>query len=360
MRRLGISIYPEHSTPDKDKQYIKLAHSYGFERIFTCLLSVSKPYEIVMEEYKNIISYAKALHMEVILDVAPAVFDKFDISYDDLSFFAEMGADGVRLDLGFDGLKEAKMTYNPYGLKIELNMSNDVDYLANILTHQGNKNQIIGCHNFYPQKFTGLPYDFFIACSKRFKEHGIRTAAFVTSQTGDIGPWSINDGLCTLEQHRELSIDVQAKHLWATGLIDDVIIGNAYASEEELRMLGSLQRDMIELRVELHTDASPIEQKVVLDELHLRRGDISEYMVRSVEVRKKYANEDFAVRESIPQRKGAVFIGNDSFGKYKGELQVILRDMPLDERKNAVAHVVKEELFLLDYIKPWGTFRLIK
>ncbi|WP_342604991.1 MupG family TIM beta-alpha barrel fold protein [Peribacillus sp. FSL E2-0159] len=360
MRRLGISIYPEHSTPDKDKQYIKLAHGYGFERIFTCLLSVSKPYEMVMEEYKNIISYAKTLHMEVILDVAPAVFDKFDISYDDLSFFAEMGADGVRLDLGFDGLKEAKMTYNPYGLKIELNMSNDVDYLSNILTHQGNKNLMIGCHNFYPQKFTGLPYDFFISCSKRFKEHGIRTAAFVTSQTGDIGPWSINDGLCTLEQHRELSIDVQAKHLWATGLIDDVIIGNAYASEEELRMLGSLQRDMIELKVELHSDASPIEQKVVLDALHLRRGDISDYMVRSVEVRKKYANEDFAVRESIPQRKGSVFIGNDSFGKYKGELQVILRDMPLDERKNVVAHVVKEEHFLMDYIKPWGTFKLIK
>ncbi|WP_375088467.1 DUF871 domain-containing protein [Peribacillus sp. RS7] len=360
MRRLGISIYPEHSTPDKDKQYIKLAHSYGFERIFTCLLSVSKPYEIVIEEYKNIISYAKTLDMEVILDVAPAIFDKFDISYDDLSFFAELGADGVRLDLGFDGLKEAKMTYNPYGLKIELNMSNDVDYLSNILTHQGNKNQMIGCHNFYPQKFTGLPYDFFISCSKRFKEQGIRTAAFVSSQNGDIGPWSINDGLCTLEQHRELSIDVQAKHLWATGLIDDVIIGNAYASEAELRMLGSLQRDMIELKVELHSDASSIERKVVLDELHLRRGDISEHMVRSVEVRKKYKNEDFAIRESIPQRKGAVFIGNDSFGKYKGELQVILRDMPLDERKNAVAHVVKEEHFLMDYIKPWGTFRLIK
>ncbi|CAH0266859.1 hypothetical protein SRABI96_03581 [Peribacillus sp. Bi96] len=360
MRRLGISIYPEHSTPDKDKQYIKLAHGYGFERIFTCLLSVSKPLEVVLEEYNNIISYAKSLHMEVILDVAPAVFDKFGISYDDLSFFAEMGADGVRLDLGFDGLKEAKMTYNPYGLKIELNMSNDVDYLSNILTHQGNKNQIIGCHNFYPQKFTGLPYEFFISCSKRFKENGIKTAAFVTSQTGDIGPWSINDGLCTLEQHRDLSIDVQAKHLWATGLIDDVIIGNAYASEAELRMLGSLQRDMIELKVELHSDASSIEHKVVLDELHLRRGDISEYMVRSVEVRKKYANEDFAIRESIPQVKGSVFIGNDSFGKYKGELQVILRDMPLDARKNVVAQVVKEEHFLLDYIKPWGTFRLIK
>ncbi|WP_057915500.1 DUF871 domain-containing protein [Peribacillus muralis] len=359
MRRLGISIYPEHSTPDLDKQYIKLAHHYGFERIFTCLLSVSKPYEVVMEEYKDIISYAKTLDMEVILDVAPAVFDNFNISYDDLGFFAEMGADGVRLDLGFDGLKEAKMTYNPYGLKIELNMSNDVDYLANILSHQANKNQLIGCHNFYPQKFTGLPYEFFISCSKRFKEHGIRTAAFVTSQTGDIGPWNINDGLCTLEQHRELSIDVQAKHLWATDLIDDVIIGNAYASEAELKMLGALQRNMIEFKVELHSDASPIEHQVALDEIHIRRGDISEYMVRSVEVRKKYGNENFAIRKSVPQQEGAVFIGNDSFGKYKGELQVILRDMPLDERKNLVAQIVEEERFLLDYIKPWSSFRLI-
>ncbi|WP_285767054.1 MupG family TIM beta-alpha barrel fold protein [Peribacillus sp. SI8-4] len=359
MKRLGISIYPEHSTPEKDKQYIKQAHRHGFERIFTCLLSVSKPYETVMEEYKDVISYAKTLDMEVILDVAPAVFDKFDISYDDLGFFAEMGADGVRLDLGFDGLKEAKMTFNPYGLKIELNMSNDVEYLLNILTHQANKNQLIGCHNFYPQKFTGLPYEFFISCCKRFKEQGIRTAAFVTSQMGEIGPWDINDGLCTLEQHRELSIDVQAKHLWATGLIDDVIIGNAYASEAELKMLGALQRDMVELKVELQSNASPIEQQVALEEIHIRRGDISEYMVRSVEVRKKYGKEDFAARETVPQQNGDVFIGNDSFGKYKGELQVILRDMPMDERKNLVAQVVEEERFLLDYIKPWSSFRLI-
>ncbi|MBD8137631.1 phospho-sugar glycosidase domain-containing protein [Peribacillus frigoritolerans] len=50
------------------------------------------------------------------------------------------------------------------------------------------------------------------------------------------------------------------------------------------------------------------------------------------------------------------------FKKESRKLAVINfpRDMPLDERKNAVAHVVKEELFLLDYIKPWGTFRLIK
>ena len=45
------------------------------------------------------------------------------LSYDDLSFFDEMGAYGVRLDIGFTGAEEAKMTRNPYGIKIEINMS---------------------------------------------------------------------------------------------------------------------------------------------------------------------------------------------------------------------------------------------
>ncbi|WP_342044172.1 DUF871 domain-containing protein [Bacillus sp. OTU530] len=357
-RKLGVSIYPEHSTPEKDKKYLTLASQYGFERVFTCLLSVNKPKEIIIEEFTDIIAHAKSLRMEVILDVAPDVFGKLGISYDDLSFFAYLDADGIRLDLGFDGLKEAKMTYNPYGLKIELNMSNDVDYLENILTHQANKTQLLGCHNFYPQRYTGLPYNFFIDCSKRFKKHGIRTAAFVTSRQGNLGPWDINDGLCTLEQHRSLPIDVQAKHLWATKLIDDVIIGNAYASEAELKLLGSLNREMVELKVKLQPEASNIEKQIALREIHVRRGDISEYMIRSVEVRKKYAAEDFSFHNSIRQQKGRLFIGNNSFGKYKGELQVVLRDMPLDERKNYIGDVVEEEHFLIDYIQPWGAFVL--
>jgi uncharacterized protein len=357
-RKLGVSIYPEHSTVEKDIAYLTVANTHGFERVFTCLLSVNKPKEEIMTEFTEIISHAKQLGMEVILDVAPAVFEQLEISYDDLSFFAQLGADGIRLDLGFDGLKEAQMTYNKYNLKIELNMSNDVDYVDNILTYHANKENLLGCHNFYPQRYTGLPYNFFIRCSKRFKQHGIRTAAFVTATNAPLGPWSINDGLCTLEDHRLLPIDVQAKHLWATGLIDDVIIGNAYASEEELRLLGSLQRNMIELKVEFKEDATELEKQVTLDEVHLRRGDISAYMIRSVGVRKKYAKDDFPKRESKTQTKGDIFIGNNTFGKYKGELQVVLQDMPLDERKNLLATVDKQEHFLIDYIAPWGTFRL--
>ena len=79
---------------------------------------MNRPKEEIIAEFKEIINHAKDNNMEVILDVAPAVFDQLGISYSDLSFFAELGADGIRLDLGFDGLTEAKMTNNPYGLKL--------------------------------------------------------------------------------------------------------------------------------------------------------------------------------------------------------------------------------------------------
>ena len=256
MKRLGVSIYPEKSTLKKDKEYLDLAGENGFERVFTCLLSVQKPVEEIKKEFKEIILYAKEKGMEVILDVAPVVFQEFGISYNDLDFFAQLGADGIRLDLGFDGLKESKMTFNDYGLKIELNMSNDVEYLPNILSHKPNKINLIGCHNFYPQRYTGLPYEYFINCSKRYKKYGLRTAAFVNSQHGTLGPWSINDGLCTLEMHRDLPVQIQAKHLWATGVIDDIIIGNAYASEAELVALGNLNKHLLEFDIVFSSDVT--------------------------------------------------------------------------------------------------------
>ena len=43
------------------------------------------------------------LGFEIILDANPQVFKEFGISYGDLSFFKEIGADGFRLDLGFTG-----------------------------------------------------------------------------------------------------------------------------------------------------------------------------------------------------------------------------------------------------------------
>jgi len=357
-RQLGISVYPDSSDINEDKKYIQLAKSYGFSRIFMSMLECSEGKEAVSAKFKDLIFFARALGFETILDVAPNIFDDLGISYDDMSFFADLGADGIRLDVGFDGNKEAMLTFNPHNVAIELNMSNDVAYLDNILTYQANKPYLYGCHNFYPQKSTGLPYDFFEKCSVRFKKEGIRTAAFVNSQVGKIGPWNINDGLPTLEMHRYLHPATATKHLFATNLIDDVIIGNAYASEEELAAMGKVNRYQTEFLVEFVEQASDVEKEITLNTQHLRRGDITAQVIRSTQTRKDYAKFDNPAHDNeVEFQVGDIVIGNDTFGKYKNELQVVLEPHQ-DSRKNKVGTIIDAEKILLPFIQPWSKFRL--
>ncbi|MGM0257485.1 hypothetical protein IGK67_002187 [Enterococcus sp. AZ093] len=230
-------------------------------------------------------------------------------------------------------------------------------YLENILSHQANTPFLYGCHNFYPQAGTGLPYEFFETCSCRFKRQGIRTAAFITSQTGTIGPWDVNDGLPTLEMHRQLGVVPAAKHLFATNLIDDVIIGNAYASEEELQALGTVDRYQTVFAIEFLPQTHEVERGIVLNEQHVRRGDITSQVIRSTEVRKTYqadANPPHDNEETF--QVGDVVIGNDSFGKYKNELQIVLTPHQ-DPRKNKVGAIVADEQLLLSFVHPWSKFK---
>ncbi|MFS0781111.1 DUF871 domain-containing protein [Bacillus sp. 1P06AnD] len=358
MRKLGISIYPEHSTREKDKAYISLAAKYGFKRIFTCLLSVTGDKEEIIEEFTDIISHANKEGMEVIFDVAPHVFPAIGASYDDLSVFAKMGAVGIRLDEGFGGQKEALMTHNPHGLKIEINISSGTKYVEQILSYGPNTDNLIGCHNFYPQEYTGLSYAHFIETTELFKKHNIRTAAFVSSKDATFGPWPVNDGLCTLEQHRKLPIVTQAKHLFATNLIDDVLIGNAYASEEELKQLSSINPNKLAFRVKTNKETSDLEKIIIEKEVHFNRGDVSDYLIRSTQSRVKYKAESFPNHDAIDIQKGDVLVGNNDFGQYKGELQIARLPMKNDGRKNIVGQIVEEEVFLLDYIKPWDYFEM--
>lgn len=357
-RQLGLSIYPDHSDFEEDKAYLILGHKYGFTRIFMSMLEVSGSAAETKLKYQRIVDFGNELGYETIIDVSPRIFDQLHISYDDLSFFNDLHVAGIRLDQSFDGATEALLSFNPYNLIIELNASNDVDYLNNIISHQANGPFIYGCHNFYPQVGTGLPYDYFIACSKRFKKYGIHTAAFVASQVGTIGPWNVNDGLPTLEMDRHLPIDVQAKHLFSTGLIDDVIIGNAYASEKELASLSRLNRYQLTLPVIFNDDVNDIEKTIALESQHFRRGDINETVIRSTMPRVTYQAVANQPHDNSQQfERGDVLIGNDDFGVYKNELQIVL-EPHREPRKNKIGHISDDEIFLLDFIKPWIKFQL--
>ncbi|MGG2027635.1 MupG family TIM beta-alpha barrel fold protein [Gottfriedia sp. S16(2024)] len=360
MPRLGVSIYPEHSTKEKDLAYLSLAAKYGFKRVFTCLLSVEgKNVDEIKEEFKEIISHANSLGMEVILDVAPSIFSNLGITYEDLSFFAELGAAGIRLDEGFDGAKEAFMTFNPYNLKIEINASLGTKYIDNILSFNANKDNIITCHNFYPQMYSGLSFKHFEKCSKDVKELGLKVAVFVSSQSDStFGPWPVNEGLCTLEEHRFLPINVATRHLFATGLVDDVIVANAYASEEELKSLSKINPAKLSFKIDLTEKVTDVEKEIIFNFPHFVRGDMSEYMARSTMPRISYKDANIEPHHTHELKRGDIVIINNEYGRYKGELHIILKDMPNDGRKNIVGRIPENELKLLDYIDPWRVFEI--
>ncbi|SCY36600.1 DUF871 domain-containing protein [Alkaliphilus peptidifermentans] len=358
MRELGISIYPGNGSMEEIKNYLSLAAKYGFTRIFTCLISAKGDKDKIIEEFREIVGFADSLGMKVIADVSPSVLEEYNIGYEDLKFFKDMKLWGLRLDLGFSGMEESIMTFNPYGLKIEVNMSSGTKYLDNILSYVPNKDNLIGCHNFYPHRYTGLSREHFLKCSREYREKGIRTAAFVSSNIGKIGPWQVSEGLCTLEEHRNLPIETQAKDLFNTELIDDVIIANGFASEEELKGLAEINRDMLSLNIEVLEGLPDIERKILLEELHFNRGDVSEYMIRSTQSRVKYMDNHFKLMNPKQIERGDIIIDSSLYDRYAGELQIALKDMENSGKTSVVGRICKEEVYLLDYILPWQKFKL--
>ncbi|MGN7401663.1 DUF871 domain-containing protein [Cytobacillus praedii] len=360
MKRLGISIYSQHGTLNEIKEYMELAHANGFDRIFTCLMSLKNDEQ--REKLQQLNQFAHTLGFEIFADVAPAVLEEIGLTFREISQLKKSYyLDGLRLDMGFSGQEEAFMSLDASNMKIELNCSNGTKYVENVLSYKPNLENIVGCHNFYPRKYTGLSRSHFIKSSMLFKKNHIRTAAMISSKDAKFGPWEETPyGLPTLEEHRHLPIVVQAKDLWHTGLIDDLIIGNMYASREEIEALGRLNRNKLEIRVETFPLTSSLENKVIFDEPHFNRGDVSEYVIRSTQPRVKYKNGSFPPHDTRNIERGDITIDNDLDIRYKGELQIALKAMSNAGCTNIVAKVAPEECYLLDQIEPWESFSFEK
>lgn len=361
MAKIGISIYPDCSDYQSDYQYIQKAAGLGYKRVFTNLLESTDSEETLLERYGRLNQYASSLGMEVYFDVTPGVMARFSKFPGDLSFFKKLGATGLRLDESGSAHDDALITNNDENLLIEFNASTNHKHLENVISFGANKARMVSCHNFYPQKYTGLSFDLFVKTSEYMKSLGLTVAAFVSSQVeGSFGPWPVNEGLCTVEDHRYLPLDLQARHLYATGLVDDVIIANCYPSDEEMESLAKINPGVLTIKVKLDPKISDVEKEIALEFKHFVRGDMSEYMARSTMSRIKYANATIPAGNTRDLKRGDIIIVNDEYGRYKGELHIVLKDMENDGRKNVIGSVLEEEMILLPYLTSWKPFKIIE
>ncbi|MFV0255640.1 MAG: DUF871 domain-containing protein [Erysipelotrichaceae bacterium] len=357
---LGISLYPDQTKFEDDVKYLDLALKYGFKIVFMSILQIdiNNPKKSI-NRIKESIQYAKKLKMEVTLDVHPFVFKYLKIAPTNLKYFFELGVTTIRIDSSFDGKTEAEMTNNPYGINIELNMSNNTNYLDLIHSFNPNKKYLRGSHNFYPQRLTGLSLKLFKECSQRFSDFKVNSAAFITAKSATISPWPIAEGLCTLELHRSLPISTQVKHYKMLNCIDDLIIGDAYASESELQATSETYNSKIDtIKITIAAETSELEKEIIFENEHEYRGDTSEFVIRSSKSRLKYTKDPLPKKKEPKNiKKGDILILNEEYGQYKAELQISLCDRQADSRVNVVGRIINTEMLLLSELKPFQKFK---
>ena len=382
---LGISLYPEQETAEEIRKYIETASRYGFSRIFTSIFSIPGEKEEVLSYLKKMCDIAHCNGMRVIGDCNPSVFKKLGGSENDLSVYKEIGIDGLRMDAPFGDERDITLINNPYGIQIVNSTAMMPESLDQLIDKCGNE-KISVCHNFYPQRYTGISFEDFERINKPYAEKGIKVEAFISSNVpGAHGPWPVWDGLVTVEEMRDLPIEAQTRIYLQLGTVDIITISNAFASKEELKavretldyynedfdhelVLGGVFK--IHLSDKRHIldiiedeGVTETEKKLVYDcKVHMDLGDGFNYNIRSRMTR--FGNKDLDIPYRDPGvpyfKKGDVLIVNNNCRYYMGEVQIVLKDMKNDGQRNRIGHVDEREMLLIDRIGPREPIRFKK
>lgn len=381
MTELGVLAYPDLSPMKEIKEYLQLAANYGFTRVSSSMLSVDGTNEEIIDYFKEFNKIAHEFGMKVSLDVNTNFMKRMNQSYDDISIFHEIECDIIRLDGSYGAENDYIMIQNPYGIKIEMNatsskVAKEIEYFYK----KGvSKDQILLGHNAYPQRYTGLKWKDFLEKNKLLRPYGYKIGAIVSSNAPNThGIWNAEDGLPTVERLRDLPIDLQTRIILATGEVDDILIGNAYASESELKAIAEVVKGpksfvdspifavikaygpilpnfgpLKRLKVILEEDITEIEKENLLDFVpQLDNGDSSEWIWRSRSGRLINKNR------AIPPRRydgeyfpvGSVVIVNDVNKHYSGEIQIVKIPIINDGKRNIIAKLAPYEEHMLELI----------
>ncbi|GAA0732337.1 DUF871 domain-containing protein [Clostridium oceanicum] len=343
----GISIYfGLDNSKEENLQLLKQAKTLGFNRIFTSLHIPETNYDILKKEVTNFLKVAKEYNMDIISDISPNTFKFLGLNNLDLKSLKNFGIQTIRIDFGYSEKEIANISRNPYNIKVQLNASTITKNFFNKLDNfNPNYNNIDSLHNFYPRRNTGISEKCLLEKNHLLKEKGIKVSAFVQSNNKKRSP--LKDGLPTMEDHRDMSVYLASKHLYALG-IDDIFIGDSMPSIKELKDLSSLNKDIIELSMKpITSDKTSLK---LLNYTYTSRKDTSRDVIRTNESRLLLENNIIEKEKTSNRPYGSITIDNKDYLRYMGEIQILTTDLPRDERVNVVGNILKEERFLLKYI----------
>ena len=399
--KLGISIYPGLDA-DREKSLLLLqkAADLGYTRVFSSLHIPESNTALLREEALYIFAYAESLGLEVIADVSPLSLKVLGIPELTPACLKRLHITTARFDFGIGPKTIAGFSRE---MNVQLNASTARSVQLNaLLKADADFSRIDGQHNFYPRPHTGLSSETIQRQNALLHRHDISAGVFAASQTGRRGP--LYAGLPTMESLRSIAPFDAAPILTAIGC-DSLIIGDSNPSLAELQALADPEnlakadarysRKALPPKKEWQPDAPlPLHIHVLSDtpliknllaRSYTNRPDPAADVIRAVESREAAKDFDitpernenrliiempkeytaaFAGPQHLANGKkssllpvGTVLLDNNTYGRYKGELQVLTASQPMDPRSNVIAQVTKEDVPLLSLISAEIPFR---
>ena len=357
METLGISVFfGLNQTLEQNSNYLKRAREIGYTRLFTSLHIPESNAAVLVREARVLLKQAKDLGFSVTADISPHTWQQFGISASQL---AGIGIERLRIDYGI-GPDQIKELAQSTGGRIEVNASTMTESVLRQMFDAGiDPGCLSACHNYYPRPETGISYDLFVQRSKIFMEKSIQVGTFIPGRTNPRGP--IHAGLPTLESHRNMCSVDAARQLWASGVVDTIIWGDPLVTEAELMAVAQLPQKISDTLVLRMTSVSGDGREIewLRNSVHTNRLDAAGAAVRSQESRRLHCGQ-ILPQPAQTRRRGDVTIDNSNYGRYMGELQIVLQDLPADERVNKIGRIVSEDLCLLECVHPGRSFRLME
>ena len=364
--RFGISVYCDFCADEEEiDRRLQQARELGYTEVFTSLelatLKFANTEAGITPKVRHLLDRARRLQLTVHADANAEVFAQMGAAPDNLEPFHALGIPVLRIDGGFSGRQIAVMTGNPFGMKIEDNLSDYSQLKAHLTEVQksGSLSRFCACHNFFPHNDTGLDYDQAVRIARTVRESGCETGIFIGSESSSHELYEHGHGVTTIESLRWLPARIQAALLRAEDCFSSIIFGDVSPAAAELQAAA-----------EQHTaaDVMPAEQRAVMSaqmfaavrdlpvldvpvywenldpevirfleqQVYFNRSDTPAKMIRITSTREKI-RQDPAL--TVRRETGIIMLNNRECGHYAGEIHIICEEMPAVETANCIGRV---------------------
>ena len=119
----------------------------------------------------------------------------------------------------------------------------------------------------------------------------------------------------------------------------------------------------VPFKIQLEEGTTELEKEILFNyPTHSDLGDCMNYMLRSRWTRMIYKGKEIPCRPCAKTHytRGDVVIVNDNLAHYRGEIQIVLKDMKVDGQRNLLGRIDESEIFILEHIKAKDVFTFVE